>query len=244
MSDTARAGSPNGPLWDPTATPAATVVVLRDRPGADIEVLMLRRDTNLAFAGGAWVFPGGRIDPADHEGSDDPELAARAAAAREAVEEAAVVLEPSQLLRWSHWTPPAESTRRRFSTAFFVAAFPEDAGDIRVDDGEIREHRWQHPLEVLEARDSGLVTLTPPTFITLHQLAMHRSVEEVLRVAADRGATDVEHFATRLATVQPSEDEIVVMYHGDAGYESGDATRPGPRHRLWMGATWRYERDA
>ena len=46
----------------PDAIPAATVVLLRD--GADgVETLMLRRDVNLAFAGGAWVFPGGRLDP-------------------------------------------------------------------------------------------------------------------------------------------------------------------------------------
>ena len=49
----------------PPAIPAATVVLLRD--GADgVETLMLRRDSKLAFAGGAWVFPGGRIDPEDY----------------------------------------------------------------------------------------------------------------------------------------------------------------------------------
>ena len=42
----------------PDAVPAATTVLVRD--GADgIEVLMCRRNSKLAFAGGAWVFPGG-----------------------------------------------------------------------------------------------------------------------------------------------------------------------------------------
>ena len=49
------------------AMPAATVVLLRDTPDG-VETLMLRRDTELAFAGGAWVFPGGRIDPEDYPG--------------------------------------------------------------------------------------------------------------------------------------------------------------------------------
>src|SRR6058998_293848 len=94
------------------AVPAATVVLLRD--GADgVEALMLRRDADLAFAGGAWVFPGGRIDPEDYpEGTDadDAEAlldAARNAAAREAMEEAGLVVDPSELVWFAHWTPPA-----------------------------------------------------------------------------------------------------------------------------------------
>src|SRR5690606_17094803 len=62
-------GLGGAPLWDPTAIPAATVIVVREpsrgarRDG--LEVLMLRRDSSLSFAAGAWVFPGGRIDPED-----------------------------------------------------------------------------------------------------------------------------------------------------------------------------------
>ena len=77
----------------PPAIPAATVVLLRD--GVDgLETLMLRRNSKLAFAGGAWVFPGGRIDPEDYPGGAARPTtgavlaAARTAAAREAMEEA------------------------------------------------------------------------------------------------------------------------------------------------------------
>ena len=141
---------------------------------------MLRRDRDLAFAGGAWVFPGGRIDPADHDdhrheqqGHDDAhaelERAARRAAVREAAEEAGLRLEPSALHRWSHWTPPPEAPRR-FSTAFFVTAVHDDH-PVRVDGSEIREHRWQQPGDVLELHADGSVSLSPPTFITLTQLS-------------------------------------------------------------------------
>ncbi|HQO52347.1 MAG TPA: MBL fold metallo-hydrolase [Ottowia sp.] len=44
--------------------PAATVLLLRDTP-AGIEVLMTRRSLNASFAPGAYVFPGGGIDPQD-----------------------------------------------------------------------------------------------------------------------------------------------------------------------------------
>jgi 8-oxo-dGTP pyrophosphatase MutT (NUDIX family) len=245
-----RPGSPDSPLWDPTAIPAATVIVVRDsndgptHDEAGVEVLMLRRDSSLAFAGGAWVFPGGRIDPADLALGGDPEGAARIAAVREAAEEASLLLEPARLRRWSHWTPPPDSPRRRFSTAFFVTPVPSEAGEVRIDNREIREHRWQRPVDVLAARDDGTVTLTPPTFITLCQLAPHRDVASIMRSAEGLGGErPVEHFATRVAHTGASADEIVVLYHGDAGYDSGDASLPGPRHRLRMGPVWRYERD-
>jgi hypothetical protein len=41
-----------------------------------------------------------------------------------------------------------------------------------------------------------------------------------------------------------TDEGIVVLWHGDAGYGDGDANRPGARHRLWMVDTgWRYERS-
>jgi 8-oxo-dGTP pyrophosphatase MutT (NUDIX family) len=45
--------------------PAATVILTRDCEG-DYEILMLRRTANAAFAGGMYVFPGGRVDNDDH----------------------------------------------------------------------------------------------------------------------------------------------------------------------------------
>lgn len=232
---TPRPGSPGGALWDPDAIPAATVVVLRDAPGGP-EALVLRRDSDLSFAGGMWVFPGGRIDAGDTD-DDDLELAARRAAAREAAEEAGLVIDPADLYRWSHWTPPPIAPKR-FSTAFFVTRHPAGAAEVVVDDGEIREHRWARPADVLELRDRGEVALSPPTFITLHQLLPHRNVTSVLRAAA--GPRGPEHFATRIAA---EGDELVALYHGDAGYESGDPAAAGPRHRLVMGVAWRYERS-
>ena len=60
--------------------PAATVLVLRDRDD-DLEVLMLRKNSRIAF-GGMWVFPGGRIDDADEVLDEDgrPDELATAAA--------------------------------------------------------------------------------------------------------------------------------------------------------------------
>lgn len=77
------------------AIPAATLVIMR--PAADggpDEILMVKRSTKMAFAAGAVVFPGGRIDPDDYVvaqrhgfAEGDVEGAARVAAIRETLEE-------------------------------------------------------------------------------------------------------------------------------------------------------------
>ncbi|OEU95506.1 NUDIX hydrolase [Streptomyces oceani] len=46
---------------------AATVMLLRDSAEGPPEVHMLRRRTSMAFAGGAYAYPGGSVDPRDAE---------------------------------------------------------------------------------------------------------------------------------------------------------------------------------
>ena len=79
------------------AIPAATLIVVREPPGSPPELLMVERAEGMAFAAGALVFPGGRIDKADRELADDLGVdPAAVAAIRETVEETAVpvALEP------------------------------------------------------------------------------------------------------------------------------------------------------
>ncbi|MEG8038183.1 NUDIX domain-containing protein [Sphingomonas sp. LR60] len=76
--------------------PAATLVVMRDRADGPPDILMVERAGIMAFAPGAMVFPGGRVDPGDHDlarafgMADIDEGAARIAAIRETIEEAAL----------------------------------------------------------------------------------------------------------------------------------------------------------
>ncbi|MGI5166016.1 NUDIX hydrolase [Spirillospora sp. CA-253888] len=44
---------------------AATVAVLRDHPEHGLQAFLLRRVSSMAFAPGAYVFPGGSVDPRD-----------------------------------------------------------------------------------------------------------------------------------------------------------------------------------
>lgn len=73
------------------AIPAATLILVRDRPGEDPQLLMVERAQRMAFAAGALVFPGGRIDEADRKLAGDLEIdAAAVAAIRETLEETAL----------------------------------------------------------------------------------------------------------------------------------------------------------
>ncbi len=80
--------------------PAATVIVFRNDPaGGPPQILMVTRHNSMTFAGGMAVFPGGRVDPEDHDlaaaldtGLDDDEAAHRIAAVRETLEETGLVI--------------------------------------------------------------------------------------------------------------------------------------------------------
>lgn len=105
MSDTDQMPAASVPV-----RPAATVMLVRD--GAEgLEVFMLQRTLSAAFARGQYVFPGGKVDDADHgeafepicDGLDDDEASTRmgmaagglawlVAAIRECFEEAGVLL--------------------------------------------------------------------------------------------------------------------------------------------------------
>lgn len=219
--------------------PAATVILLRDHTGAGLEVLMLRKRSGIAF-GGMWVFPGGRVDEADWLGVDegDDQSAARRAAVREALEEADLIVDPDALVPFSHWTPPDSGMApKRFATWFFATRAPHE-GLVTIDGGEIHEEAWVEPAVMLARRTAGEVELAPPTIVTLHDLAAHDSVDAVLAAARNRVP---ERFFTRIAAV---EGGAALLWAGDAGYETSDATVPGPRNRLWMTEPeWRYERS-
>src|SRR5690348_11338163 len=109
-----------GPATEPR--PAGTVIVLRGGDSA-LEVLLVRRNPNARFMGGAWVFPGGAVDRSEGQG-DAPH---RTAAIRELEEEAGIAIaDPGQLVPFSRWITPAE-VKIRFDTWFFLAPLPAGA---------------------------------------------------------------------------------------------------------------------
>ena len=217
------------------AAPAATVVLLRDRGAPELEVLLLRRNSQLAFHGGAWVFPGGRIDPVD-AGPGGDAGAARRAAAREAREEAGIAVDPEALIQISHWTTP-EGLPKRFATWFFAGQ--ADTAPVQVDGGEIHAHAWRTPREALAAQRAGEIELPPPTFVTLATLVPHTRARGRARRGARAPSPLVFH--PRVVRIPGG---ACSLYPADAGWEARDPERPGPRHRLLMlDSGWSYLRE-
>ncbi|MDH4146790.1 MAG: NUDIX hydrolase [Acidimicrobiia bacterium] len=214
------------------ALPAATVLLLRD--GSEgVEVLMIHRHSKTAF-GGMWAFPGGVVEDADIPAGTEPDPlpAARRAAARETREEVGLVVAETDLVFHSHWLPPADAPVR-FSTWFFAGLTP--GGAVEMQAGEVHDHAWLSAREALQRQRRREIELVTPTFVTLDNLARAERAEEVLAVA------EPEFFATR--SVRRADGVRLCLYHGDAGYESGDAEAAGARRRLTLDnrAGWVWE---
>ena len=189
-----------------TPRQAATVIVLRG--GAEsLEVLLVQRNPQQRFMGGAWVFPGGAVD-ADEAGDH----AHRLAGVREVREEVGLELSgPEALHPFSRWITPAE-VKIRFDTHFFLARVPEQA-EPRIDGSECVDVGWFTPRRALEAGEAGDILLVFPTIKTLEALARFGSADELLSWADGR----------EVVPVQPKvvvEGEVArVILPGEPGYQ-------------------------
>jgi 8-oxo-dGTP pyrophosphatase MutT (NUDIX family) len=190
---------------------AASVIVVRGGD-AGLEALLVQRNPEARFMGGAWVFPGGAVDREDGDG----EAAIRAAAVREAAEEAGLALDgPEALVPYSRWITPAQ-VKIRFDTWFFVTAAPQGSAP-RVDGAECVDWRWLAPADALEAQRAGELLLVFPTIKHLEQLATFPSASALLAHAATR---EVRPIQPRVVV----EGEVArVLLPGERGYEAAGA---------------------
>jgi 8-oxo-dGTP pyrophosphatase MutT (NUDIX family) len=186
--------------------PAASVIVLRDSP---LEVLMIRRHSKSSFVPNAWVFPGGVVEPGDHDLGDGTDLGTmRIAAARELFEESGIwlgapladadakrrkllageitfasLLDESPLdvtnLIWTSRWITPVGVPKRFDTYFFLAIVDRTA-IASAENVEAVEVIWISPAEAIEK-----LQIVFPTQKNLEALAGFSSAEELL--ASRRG---------------------------------------------------------
>ena len=226
------------PIVETGLIQAATVIPLRQSP-AGMEVLLLQRNARGQFAN-MWVFPGGRVDPDDTVSVDgiDADLeiaAARAAAVREAAEEASLHLDPSDLVPFSFWVPPLGGPKR-FATWFFLTEVPDDGDAVVVDQMEIHRSEWMTPAVAIARVNATEMAMAPPTFETLWWLRDQTDARGATTAAESR---DPERFATHMRT---HGGVMIALWQGDVAYDEGEIDQAGPRRRLIMEpGSWRIE---
>jgi 8-oxo-dGTP pyrophosphatase MutT (NUDIX family) len=187
--------------------PAATVILLRGGPDP-LEVLLVKRNPESRFMGGAWVFPGGAVDAG--EGTGDHAL--RSAALRELEEEAGVTLAgPADLVPFSRWITPAQ-VKTRFDTWFFLAPLPPGAEPM-IDGQEVVDLGWYQPRAALEAAGRGELLLVFPTIKHLEQLSGFKSADELLAHARGREIRPVQ------PRVLVSGETARIVLPGEPGYD-------------------------
>lgn len=120
----------NEETFDPTTVPvkpAATVLLVRDADAGGVEVFMLRRTFNAAFASGMFVFPGGKVD--DVDGVD--EIAELCDGLTDAHASSLLGIANGGLAYW------VACIRECFEEAGVLLARHESTGDVvRFDDAE------------------------------------------------------------------------------------------------------------
>ena len=176
--------------------PAATVMLVRDGASGP-EVYVQRRVATMAFAASMVVFPGGRVDPADH--SLDPGTAGladladhlgvpvgeaapyAAAAVREVEEECGVRVTVAGLRGRGHWVTPAFEPRR-YDTWILAAGMPEGQ-HARETSTESDGDGWGRPGVLLDRAAAGDVRMMPPQVWALEALA---AFDDAASFLADR----------------------------------------------------------
>lgn len=224
---------------------AASVILLRPSATGRLQVLMLRRHDNSDVLGGAYVFPGGKVDPNDgaarlprardmterlgEPGLSESEAAALyQAAARETLEEAAVELALDQLFPWSRWITPRKPSMmsKRFDTRFFVAVLPGDQA-VQHDDHETVETLWVEPRAALERYWDHGMRLAPPQIMSLSHLARFATPGQAIEDARSRrpGLVEPESFTVG--------SRRVLVYPGDTRHSVVERALPGPTRLYW-----------
>jgi 8-oxo-dGTP pyrophosphatase MutT (NUDIX family) len=114
--------------------PAATLVLLRDRPAGGFEILLMQRHHESRFAAGDFVFPGGKL-----EADDNPEDAVRWCAGLDLAGAArTLALEDAPSTALGYWVG---AIRETFEEAGVLLATAADGGPVRLPAARVADYR-------------------------------------------------------------------------------------------------------
>ncbi|HYE28449.1 MAG TPA: NUDIX hydrolase [Allosphingosinicella sp.] len=218
----------------PEATPAATLILMRPAAaGGPPEILMLERAATMAFAAGALVFPGGRIDADDHATATRyphiPDAAARIAAVRETIEETGVA--PAL-----HPEPDAQALREALAAGEPFAPLLARLG-LSLDLGALTPFaRWCPNFREARRFDTLFYLAEAPTGAALHSADATEAVHTFWASAAEILA-DIE--AGRAKAIFPTRRNLERL----AGLASlAEARADAERHPVEKITPWVEER--
>lgn len=179
----------NSAVIDTPPLHAATVMMLRDTPQG-MEVFLLKRHSDSAVLGGAYVFPGGKMDATDtagpllarlnqapdhlHQSLNEPELEAPmaaglfVAAVREVFEESGILFAQSAQGQSEHLLAALQADRKALSFEELILAH-----DLHLDTQSLRPwSRWVTPRMPSVQRKRFdtrfFVSVAPPDQIAAH----------------------------------------------------------------------------
>lgn len=176
--------------------PAATVMFVRDVGPAgggasELEVCLLRRNARSVFVGGASVFPGGALDPAD----DDAAVRVRCDGLTE--EDARARLRVDAAAR-AHWVA---AIREAFEECGLLPALTDDGLPLRLEDAATAARFAAHR-EAVDAGERSLGAVLEAEGLRLDLAALHYVAHWVTPIGAPR-RYDTRFFVGRAPEGQP-----------------------------------------
>lgn len=180
---------------------AATVMLVRDGPEG-LEVFMLRRSLDSVFVGGAYVFPGGGVDPHDRHDDLEPICAGRGDA------DASTLLgvDAGGLAYW------VAAIRESFEEAGVLLAYDRCGELVRFDEPELDERFRAHRHRV-DRGEVRLVDVCAAEGLTLACDAIHYFSHWITPVGPPR-RYDTRFFVARAPDAQtPLHDDRETIAH-------------------------------
>ena len=230
----------------PALPPAATLILLRPH-GGELQTYLLRRSSNSGFMPGLFVFPGGRVDPADgDEAFWSGHLDLTPPALRERLGRG---IEPSAALRYA-----VAAIRETFEEAGVLFASLADAGPAawrRAGERRLKEglrHGWLRNWVETEGWTLTLSDLWPwahwVTPVGMPRRFDTRFFAAVLPAGQDgrpdlRETTEGLWISPRQALVQnmegrtPLSPPTLVTLHELLGYPNLERLQQGLKNRGW-----------
>jgi 8-oxo-dGTP pyrophosphatase MutT (NUDIX family) len=119
-----------------------------------------------------------------------------------------LTLATDRIFYYSHWITP-EASPIRYNVRFFAAQAPE--GQVPLHDGfELTRHVWITPQEALRDNAKGNFRMVLPTIMTMKELALYKSVEDVIQSTRNK---KIPAILTKL--IKKDNEIVEIMPDGD-----------------------------